>query len=155
MTVRAYRLERTQFLPQPRARVFAFFAEAGNLEQITPPFLHFRILTPPPLRIQAGTLIDYRLRLFGIPVSWRTRIEVFEPPVRFTDLQLAGPYRRWHHLHEFSAVSGGTLMRDIVDYELPLGPLGAIARALFVGRTLERIFDYRGESVTKIFAPDH
>jgi ligand-binding SRPBCC domain-containing protein len=148
---RRYRLERTQRIAEAKAEVFAFFADPSNLERITPRFLRFRILTPPPIRMEAGALIDYQLRLYGVPIRWRTRIESMEPGASFTDIQLSGPYRRWHHRHEFVEVAGGTEMRDLVDYELPLGPLGALARWLFVRRSLERIFDFRRDTVAKIF----
>jgi ligand-binding SRPBCC domain-containing protein len=147
-----YHLERTLFLPRPRQEVFAFFADADNLERITPAFLNFHILTPRPITMQAGTLIDYELRLHGIPFHWKTLIETFTPTTSFTDVQLTGPYRRWHHLHTFSDVPGGTEMRDIVDYELPFGPLGSIVRQLFVRRSLNRIFDYRNETIAQYFA---
>jgi ligand-binding SRPBCC domain-containing protein len=146
-----YHLERSLFIPRPREEVFAFFAEAGNLERITPTFLHFQILTPQPIQMKAGTLIKYRLRLFGVPFHWKTRIETFDPISSFTDVQLTGPYRRWHHRHDFSDAPGGTMMRDRVDYELPLGPLGTIARTLFVRRAVEQIFDHRNAAITKIF----
>src|SRR5579875_3215737 len=97
----AWQLERTLFIPRPRAEVFPFFAEAANLEQITPPFLRFRILTPAPVAMHAGTLIDYQLHLYGIPFRWKTRIEAFEPPEYFIDVQLSGPYKLWHHRHDF------------------------------------------------------
>ena len=137
------RLRRSQLVARPLPEVFAFFADAGNLEAITPPTLRFEILTPHPIAMRAGTLIDYRLRLFGIPFHWRTRIETFEPDVRFTDVQVRGPYRRWHHLHQFFATADGTQVVDTVDYVLPLGPVGALAHALFVRLMLDHIFDYR------------
>jgi hypothetical protein len=146
------RLERRQFIPLPLAGVFRFFADAGNLETITPPSLHFRILTPQPIDIQSGTRVDYRLALFGIPFKWRTRIESFDPPHRFTDIQERGPYQHWHHTHEFIQEDGGTLMFDRVDYQLPLGPLGGLAHALFVQRELERIFDYRFQVIERLLA---
>ncbi len=149
---KTYRLEQSQFVPRRREEVFPFFADASNLERITPPFLHFHILSPPPNPIEAGTLIDYRLRLYGVPVYWRTRIETFEPPCSFVDIQLSGPYRLWHHRHEFIEVSGGTEMRDIVDYQIPFGPLGDIARSLFVRRSLKQIFDYRRTVIAEIFS---
>lgn len=104
MRVRTYRLERAQVVPRPLDEVFAFFADAGNLELLTPQFLRFRILTPAPIRMAAGTLIEYRLQLFRISFHWHTRIETFEPKRRFTDVQLTGPYQRWHHQHEFVEV---------------------------------------------------
>lgn len=123
-----YRLERSQFIPTSREEVFSFFADASNLERITPAFLHFHIVTPRPILMKPGALIDYQLRLGVVPFHWKTRIETFEAPSHFTDIQLSGPYRRWHHRHEFAALPGGTGMKDIVDYELPLGPLGVAAR---------------------------
>jgi ligand-binding SRPBCC domain-containing protein len=147
-----YHLERSLFLPRPREEVFAFFADAGNLERITPAFLHFHILTPRPIVMKAGTLIDYQLRLFGVPFHWKTRIEAFEPISSFTDVQLTGPYRRWHHRHDFSDAPGGTRMDDHVEYELPFGPLGTIAQTLFIRRAVNRIFDHRNATITKILS---
>jgi ligand-binding SRPBCC domain-containing protein len=145
-------LERRQQLPGTPAEVFPFFADALNLERITPPWLGFRVITPGTIEMRPGTLIEYRLRLHRVPVRWLTRIEVWEPPERFVDVQVRGPYRSWHHEHRFApAPGGGTLMRDRVDYELPLGPLGALAHALFVRRDLERIFDHRTDAVARYF----
>lgn len=141
---------REQVVPRPRPEVFSFFADAGNLERITPEFLHFRIVTPEPIPMRPGTLIDYRLSLFGVPFSWRTVIESFEPISRFVDRQLEGPYALWHHLHEFEDVPGGTLVRDVVHYRAPFGALGTVARTLFVRRTLDRIFDYRRARITEL-----
>jgi ligand-binding SRPBCC domain-containing protein len=148
--VSTYRLERTQLVPLSRRRVFSFFEDATNLERITPPFLGFRILSPLPIAMKAGTLIDYRIRLFGVPLGWRTRIDVYEPPFRFVDTQLEGPYRSWRHTHLFDEQPEGTLITDQVDYELGFGPLGALARRLFVGRTLESVFDYRTRAVAAL-----
>jgi ligand-binding SRPBCC domain-containing protein len=152
MRARTYRLERQQLIPRPRPEVFAFFAKAENLESLTPGFLRFQILTPLPIRMQPGTCIDYRLRLFAVPIRWRTLIETFDPPHTFTDIQVRGPYQCWHHCHEFSEAPGGTLVVDRVDYELPGGWLGALAHALWVRRTLARIFDYRYERLQTLFA---
>jgi ligand-binding SRPBCC domain-containing protein len=146
-----YRLERSLFIPRPQEEVFVFFSDAHNLEQITPAFLHFHILTPRPIVMKAGTLIDYELRLYGISLRWQTRIEEFTPISSFADTQSKGPYRRWHHRHEFEKVPGGTQMRDRVEYEMPLGPLGSLARWLFVRRALDRIFNHRNERITEIF----
>jgi ligand-binding SRPBCC domain-containing protein len=101
-------LQRTQFIPLPRREVFAFFADALNLERITPPFLRFQVTTKPPIAMEAGTIIDYRLRLYGVPVRWRSCIEVFDPERSFTDVQVSGPYRSWTHRHDFLEVPGGT-----------------------------------------------
>lgn len=143
-------LLREQLLPHSLQDVFAFFSNAENLEAITPGFLRFRIQTPRPIAMKKGAIIDYRLRLFGAPISWRTRIDDYEPPCRFVDTQIRGPYRKWRHEHLFEAVSGGCRMLDIVDYELPFPPLETAAHALFVGPCLERIFDYRRERVATL-----
>jgi ligand-binding SRPBCC domain-containing protein len=141
-------LRREQRLPGPPEEVFGFFADAGNREAITPPWLGFTIVTPRPIDMHAGTVIEYRLRLHGVPLRWLTQIEAWEPGVRFVDRQLRGPYALWHHTHEFEpAGDGRTLMRDTVRYALPLGPLGELAHRLFVARDLERIFDYRTVSL--------
>jgi ligand-binding SRPBCC domain-containing protein len=141
-------LEREQRLPGAPEDVFGFFADAGNLEAITPPWLSFRIVTPRPIGMGPGTLIEYRLRLHRLPISWLTEISVWEPGVRFVDQQVRGPYALWHHTHEFRADGPGTVMRDTVRYALPFGPLGAIAHALVVRRDLDRIFEYRRTAVS-------
>ena len=141
-------LQREQRLPGPPGDVFPFFADAHNLEAITPPWLGFRVVTPSPIEMRAGTLLEYRLRLHGVPVRWRTRIAVWDPPARFVDVQLSGPYRFWHHTHDFEPDGrGGTLMRDTVRYALPLGPLGTLAHRLLVRRDLAEIFDFRQRAV--------
>ena len=144
-----YTLQRRQFFPRPRDEVFPFFADAGNLQAITPQFLHFEYLTPLPVEMRPGTLIDYRIRLLGLPMRWRTRIDEFDPPRRFVDVQLRGPYRMWHHTHEFHEVEGGTLMIDLVRYQMPLGPLGRLVHLLLVRRLLDQIFDYRRRTLAE------
>ena len=141
---------RTAFtIPRPIDEVFTLFAEAGNLERITPPELNFHILLPKPAAISAGTLIDYRLRLFGWSFGWRSEITAWDPPHRFVDRQVKGPYRLWIHTHRFSEVDGGTLIEDEVRYELPLRPLGEIAHPL-LRLHLERIFRYRETAIRGI-----
>ena len=151
---RTYVLKQQQVVPRPLDEVFAFFANPANLQTLTPESLHFQITTPQPIEMRAGTIIDYRLRLFGIPFSWRTLIESFEPMRRFVDVQAKGPYRSWRHTHEFAAVPDGTHVRDTVNYELPLGPLGGLAHGLFVRRSLTKIFDYRQGRMTQLFPPE-
>ena len=146
-----YLIEREQFFPRPRHEVFAFFADAGNLSDITPEFLHFKILTPLPLEMKEGAILDYKLRLFGMPVKWRTRIEEYVENEHFIDMALKSPYRRWHHTHTFEDKNGGTLMRDRVEYLMPFGPIGKLTRAVVVRRLLERIFDYRYEVMARRF----
>ena len=144
-------LRREQLLPGSPDEVFPFFADAGNLEAITPAWLGFEVVTPRPIEMRPGALIEYRLRLHRLPVSWLTRIEEWEPSVRFVDAQLTGPYKLWHHTHEFEhAPGGGTLMRDIVRYALPLGPLGALAHGALVRRDERRIYDFRAQAIPRV-----
>ncbi|MEO0558807.1 MAG: SRPBCC family protein [Bacteroidota bacterium] len=142
-----HRLHTTTHLPLPREEVFAFFADAGNLERITPPELNFRIVTPQPIEMQVGTLIDYELQLFGVGFRWRTEIETWRPPFLFSDMQLRGPYRLWWHMHTFlerTTPDGrpATRMDDRVFWQLPLAPVGELAY-LLVRFQLEHIFAYR------------
>jgi len=135
-------------LPFPREQVFTFFADAGNLQRITPPELGFTILTPPPLRLAEGALIDYQLRLFGLPLRWQTRITHWDPPHQFVDEQLHGPYKLWLHTHRFYEQEDVTTIEDEVQYRLPLWPLGEVAYPL-VRAQLHRIFQYRQQSIRK------
>ena len=137
---RSFVLETELLVPRPIDEVFAFFADARNLERITPPFLKFSVLTPPPIHLAAGTLIDYRLRVRGLPLRWRSEITVWDPPHRFVDEQRRGPYYYWHHEHKFEAVASGTLVRDEVTYQTPGG---AIINACFVAPDLRKVFEYR------------
>lgn len=148
----SYTLTREQHLPGSPDAVFAFFANARNLEAITPPLLRFRIVTPEPITMGAGTLLRYRLRVRGMPVSWLTAIREWDPPHRFVDEQLSGPYALWHHTHSFEPDGdGGTIMRDVVRCALPLGVLGELAHRLVVRSDLERIFDFRERAVAARF----
>jgi ligand-binding SRPBCC domain-containing protein len=151
---RVHTLEREQLVELPPEQAFEFYGDALNLEAITPPWLGFQVTTPGPIAMGPGTRIEYRLKLHGVPVRWRTRIESWEPPLRFVDVQVRGPYALWEHTHEFEpAGTGAVMIRDHVRYALPLGPLGELAHRLFVRRDVERIFDYRREAVASRLAP--
>ncbi|MDH3270050.1 MAG: SRPBCC family protein [Gemmatimonadota bacterium] len=144
-------LRARQRIEAPRTEVFPFFASAENLGRITPPELHFEIVTPPPIVMRARTLIDYRLRLFGIGFGWRTEIIAWDPPGSFVDEQVGGPYHTWIHRHDFEEDGGATLMTDVVRYRLPVWPLGEVALPV-VWRQLHRIFRYRARVIAEIFA---
>ena len=145
--MREFSFQAEQWLPRPRAEIFSFFGEARNLEAITPPWLNFEVLTPAPIVMRAGTLIDYRIRIRGVPIRWRTEIVEWNPPHRFVDVQLRGPYTLWHHTHTFEARDGGTLCRDEVRY-CPRG--GALVNWLFVRRDVESIFAFRREKLAAL-----
>jgi ligand-binding SRPBCC domain-containing protein len=145
---RYHHLDVRQWLPAPRAQVFAFFADAYRLETITPDWLHFHVLTPAPIDMQAGRIIDYRLRLRGIPLHWQSEISRWEPPEAFIDRQVRGPYRLWEHTHRFIERDGGTVVIDEVDYRVPGGRL---IHWLLVERDLRRIFEYRGRKLHELF----
>ncbi len=146
-----YRLDAEVWLPKPVDEVFPFFSDAHNLEEITPPMVRFNVLTPKPIPMQAGTLIDYKLRIRGVPVRWTTKIVAWEPNQRFVDEQLKGPYAKWHHEHRFVAKDGGTLCTDTVHYALPLGVLGSVAHRLIVKNDVRKIFEYRQQALLKQF----
>lgn len=146
--MKEYRFEAELWLPRRRDDVFAFFSEARNLEAITPPWLRFEVLTPAPIVMRTGTLIDYVIRVHGFPIRWRTEITEWQPPFRFVDVQLRGPYRLWHHTHSFEDRDGGTVCRDRVRYA-PRG--GALVQWLFVRRDVERIFAFRSERLQALF----
>ncbi len=134
-------------LPLPVDTVFPFFADAGNLEAITPPWLHFHIMTPRPIPMHPGALIDYKLRLHGFPIRWRTEIQRWEPPHLFVDQQLRGPYTLWHHTHTFEERDGGTLVKDRVRYGVPLG---VITQKLFVKAQVDQIFRFRQRAISRM-----
>lgn len=153
MTPRVHRLTRSQHLHRPIGEVFAFFARAHNLEQITPSWLRFEVRGTEPAQMGEGTLIHYRLRLHGLPLDWTSRIEEWDPGRGFVDQQVRGPYRMWHHRHTFTGDGTDTLIADEVHYALPLGRLGELAHALLVKRDLERIFDHRQAAVRGLLGP--
>jgi ligand-binding SRPBCC domain-containing protein len=146
-------LERRQIIERPREEVFKFFADAGNLERITPPELNFEIISAQPIDIKQGAFIDYKLKLRGIPITWKTEITEWSPPRAFTDTALKSPYKQWIHLHTFEENENGeTVMRDFVRYRLPFEPLGDLAH-WYVKKELKYIFDYRYKVIEEIFPP--
>lgn len=148
MPAKTFHYDCELWLPRPVELVFPFFADARNLERITPPFLRFRVLTPEPIEMGVGTLIDYRLRVHGLPLRWRSEITAWDPPHRFVDEQRRGPYRKWHHEHTFEPRDGGTLAKDSVEYAVPGG---ALVDRLFVRRDVERIFAHRRRVLSELF----
>ncbi len=149
-----YILDASMFLPLPLERVFPFFADARNLEAITPKALRFKILTPPPLDMKPGLIIDYSIRIRGIPMRWRSEITEYQPPRRFVDEQRRGPYKLWHHEHLFEPAIGpsgepGTTIRDRVTY-IPRG--GALLHRLFVRPELDRIFAFRQDVIRRLIS---
>jgi ligand-binding SRPBCC domain-containing protein len=147
-----YKLFREQVVPRPLKQVFDFFSRAENLEQITPPWLSFKVLRVDPEPVQRGTLIHYRLKLRGLPLRWTSEIILWEPPHQFADVQVRGPYKLWHHTHSFVEEGAGTRITDEVLYKLPFGPIGKLAHWAAVRRDVERIFAYREEKVRSLFA---
>lgn len=149
-----HHLSRRLELPHPVEKVFDFFSKAENLGRITPPSMHFRVLTPGPIAIATGTLIDYELRVFFFRLRWRTEIVNWDPPHQFVDSQLRGPYRVWVHTHRFMPTSKGTAVLDDVRYELPFSPLGDVAYPL-VRLQLDRIFAFRASTVRRLLDEPH
>jgi len=141
--MRAHTISTEAWVPRPVGEVFAWFADARNLELLTPGWLRFEIVTPTPIAMGVGTLIDYRLRVHGLPMRWRSEITAWEPGRRFVDEQRRGPYRLWVHEHRFDEEDGGTRIRDRVRYAVPGGPLAPLLRRLWVRRDLDRIFGHR------------
>jgi len=152
MSFKFHTLRQEQWIARPIDEVFAFFADAHNLEQLTPPWLGFWILSMDSSAISEGTKIHYLLRLHGLPIHWKTEIRRWEPPYRFVDIQRSGPYRLWHHTHRFEAHQGRTKMIDVVRYALPFGYVGRMVHTLKVRDDVRRIFDYRRQRIDELFA---
>ncbi len=146
--LKIYTFRNEVWLPRPVEEVFAFFSEARNLEILTPPWLSFTVLTRGEIKMEPGTLVDYKLRVHGMPLRWQSEITAWEPPHRFVDEQRRGPYRQWRHEHRFIEIKGGTLATDDVTYAVPGGFL---IHKLFVARDVEKIFQYRAEKLRELF----
>lgn len=146
-----YIIDTQVVIARPIDEVFAFFADATNLQQLTPAWLNFHVVTPTPITMKVGTLIDYRIRVRLLPLKWRTRISEWQPPHRFVDDQLRGPYKLWHHVHTFEQQGSQTVVRDHVDY-IPRG--GTLVHRFFVRPDIEKIFAYRTEQLLRVFTSD-
>ncbi|GAB4175444.1 MAG: SRPBCC family protein [Calditrichia bacterium] len=142
------------FLPATLEQAFAFFQNVQNLAKITPPWVHFEIITPPPLDIYEGREYEYKLKVNGIPMHWKTLISVWEPPHRFVDVQLKGPYKTWVHEHSFFERENGVLMIDTVRYQLPLGFIGELIHIMQVKKFIKQIFEYRNQIISAVFSGD-
>lgn len=145
-------LEARVWLGRPRPDVFAFFANPAHLAELTPPSFGFRLLTPAPV-MTAGAVLDYQIRWLGLPLRWRAFVREYDPPYRFLDVQLRGPYARWEHRHRFLEEEGGTIVEDRVVYRLPLGPAGVALHAVVVGRQLRAAWDYRTRRLAELLGP--
>ena len=145
-----YVLEREQWLPRPISEIFQFFSRPENLQVITPPWLDFQMVDTPD-QLEAGSRIRYRLRWRWMPIRWTTEISEWNQPHRFVDREISGPYALWNHEHRFETHAGGTIMRDFVTYALPFGWLGWVAYKAVVKRDVEKIFDFRAETMTRLF----
>jgi hypothetical protein len=147
-----YIVESRMWLPKPRPEVFAFFADPGHLVRVTPPSFRLQLIDPSPA-MAAGATLDLRLRWLGLPIRWRTFVREYDPPFRFLDVQVCGPYARWEHRRIFLAEAGGTTVEDRIVYRLPLGALGTLAHALLVGRQLKAMWRYRRQKIAELLAP--
>jgi hypothetical protein len=152
--MKLYTLDSIQFINKPIEDVFEFFSNPDNLSVITPPKLGFKILTPTPIKMSIGRLIDYKIYLMGIPIHWRTLITDFDPPHTFIDQQIKGPYTIWHHTHTFQNVDGGVEIKDRVVYSIPFSILGRILNFLWIRKDLENIFNYRKKVIDELFEND-
>ena len=149
--MKLYTLESNQFINKPIEEVFQFFSKPENLSVITPAKLGFKILSPNPIKMEVGRLIDYNIYLMGIPIHWRTLITDYEPPNMFVDQQIKGPYAIWHHTHTFHKGKGGVEIKDRVVYSIPFGFLGRLLNYLWIKRDLNNIFLYRKKVIDKLF----
>jgi ligand-binding SRPBCC domain-containing protein len=152
--MRIYSIKRDLIIKNSINEVFSFFQKPENLSKITPSNLGFNIITPSPIVMNVGTLIDYTIKVIGIRIHWRTLISSYNPPYEFVDEQLRGPYKYWYHKHEFISSDEGTIVKDYISYALPFGIFGKLLHKLFVCRQLHKIFDYRACAIKSIFKND-
>jgi ligand-binding SRPBCC domain-containing protein len=149
--MKTFELKKQQFVPRPLGEVFQFFEKPENLATITPQWLGFHILTPSPIRMKEGTVIEYSIRVMGVRRRWKSRISMYNPPHAFADEQLEEPYTFWRHTHGFAEANGGTLITDNIHFKLPFGAMGRLVHALVIRRQLEGIFNHRRQVIEKVF----
>lgn len=149
--MKTYKFEKQTFFNRPRDTIFSFFSNAENLNKVTPKKLHFKILSDLPINMKKGTLIDYKLRIYHIPIHWQTEIKEWNPPHQFIDIQLIGPYRKWIHEHQFIAQANGTMMIDRVKYAISGGFLASLFHILIIRRDIEKIFEFREKKFKEFF----
>ena len=150
--MKLYTFKKEQKISKSIIDVFDFFSKPENLSVITPNKMDFRILTPSPIEMKEGTLIDYTVKIMSFPIRWRTLITKYDPPNTFIDQQLKGPYSMWHHTHLFEKINDNeTLIKDIILYAVPFSFIGSITHSLYIKRDLENIFDYRSKEIKRIF----
>lgn len=149
--MKTYEINTTQFIEKPLETVFNFFSKPENLERITPENLSFKVLTPTPIKMEKGALIDYTIRIVVVPIHWRTYISKYDPPYEFVDEQVKGPYAFWHHTHTFKEVDGGVEINDKVKYAIPMGILGRFMHAVYIKNNLKKIFSHRKAVIENVF----
>ena len=146
-----YIFESKLVIDKPIYEVFEFFCKAENLQKLTPPTLNFKILSELPIEMKKGSRINYRIKLYGVPVIWKTEITKWDPPFEFEDTQLKGPYKLWKHRHIFKDLGDKTEMTDIVEYNPKGFPFNTILDKLIVKKEIEKIFNYRTEKINQYF----
>ena len=149
--IKCYTLNRTQVINQSIDKVFSFFSKPENLEIITPKYLNFKIITPVPINMVVGQLIDYKLKIHSFPIKWTSLISHYDPPYSFVDEQVRGPYALWHHTHLFKEQENGTLIEDQIKYQIPFSIFGKLLNFTFIKRDLENIFNYREKTISRLF----
>tara|TARA_X000000368_G_scaffold346469_1_gene285798 strand:+ start:1618 stop:2106 length:489 start_codon:yes stop_codon:yes gene_type:complete len=152
--MKVYELSASHHVDAPLEKVFNFFSKPENLSKITPAKMGFNVLTPSPIKMERGALIDYTIKVFIFPLRWRTLITAYDPPNKFVDEQLKGPYSFWHHTHTFEANNNGVVIKDVIKYSIPMGILGRVLHYLWIKNDLKKVFDYRKEVIDRIFAND-
>ena len=153
--MKVYKIKTKQVIKKPLSEVFGFFSRPENLSLITPPRLSFNILTPKPIDMKQGSIIDYTIKIFMFPIHWRTLITTYEHPYKFVDEQIKGPYTFWHHTHTFNETDSGVEIIDKVSYSIPFGILGRVLHSIWIKNDLKNIFEHRKVVIEKLFKNDN